>query len=95
MERAKLSLTKRTTSLWSYVNQPEVLHTILNPLYEPNNSVIWPSVAPMSFNLWSNVYLRWVINQKPEQERWKAVTTLKEREKELRLFAGRLRRRLL
>lgn len=39
--------------------------------------------------------MRWVINQKPEQERWKAVTTLKEREKELRLFAGRLRRRLL
>uniref|UniRef100_A0A023F198 Putative phosphatidylinositol 3-phosphate 3-phosphatase myotubularin mtm1 n=3 Tax=Triatoma infestans TaxID=30076 RepID=A0A023F198_TRIIF len=95
MERAKLSLTLHTTSLWSYVNQPEILHTILNPLYEPNNSVIWPSVAPMSFNLWSNVYLRWVINQNAENESWKAITALKEREKELRLVAGRLRRRLL
>uniref|UniRef100_A0A224XDV7 Putative phosphatidylinositol 3-phosphate 3-phosphatase myotubularin mtm1 n=1 Tax=Panstrongylus lignarius TaxID=156445 RepID=A0A224XDV7_9HEMI len=95
MERAKLSLTLHTTSLWSYVNQPEILHTILNPLYEPNNSVIWPSVAPMSFNLWSSIYLRWVINQNAEKENLTAVTALKEREKELRLVAGRLRRRLL
>ncbi|KAK9504100.1 hypothetical protein O3M35_010517 [Rhynocoris fuscipes] len=95
MERAKLSLSARTTSLWSYINQPEVLHTILNPLYEPNNSVIWPSVAPMSFNLWSNVYLRWVINQTPEKESWLAISSLKEREKELRLKAARLRRQLV
>lgn len=39
---------ERTVSLWSYVNRPEVLPKYLNPVYEPNQRVIWPSVAPMS-----------------------------------------------
>lgn len=57
-ERVDLKLHKRTTSLWSYLNRPDVLKSLLNPIYDPNQSVIWPSVAPISLTLWSG---KWVI----------------------------------
>lgn len=47
-ERHQMQLSMKTVSLWSHLNRPEVLRSFLNPLYEPNNRVIWPSVAPMS-----------------------------------------------
>lgn len=52
-ERHDLRLKGRTTSLWSYLNRPNVLQTLLNPIYVPNQEVIWPSVAPISLELWS------------------------------------------
>jgi myotubularin-related protein 9 len=47
-ERISMKLAERTVSLWSYLNRPDVLQSLLNPMYDPNNRVIWPSVAPMS-----------------------------------------------
>jgi len=47
-ERQQMQLSLKTVSLWSHLNRPEMLRSFLNPLYEPNNRVIWPSVAPMS-----------------------------------------------
>lgn len=47
-DKKRLGVTERTTSLWSYVNRPDILHQFINPMYEPNQRVIWPSVAPMS-----------------------------------------------
>lgn len=32
----------------TYVNRPKILETYINPLYQPNPTVIWPSVAPQS-----------------------------------------------
>lgn len=55
-ERLQLKLPERTYSLWSHVNQPEILENLLNPLYEPNAGVIWPSVAPVSIQLWKELY---------------------------------------
>lgn len=55
-ERVDLKLHKRTTSLWSYLNRPDVLKSLLNPIYDPNQSVIWPSVAPISLTLWSGEF---------------------------------------
>lgn len=46
-----MELSTKTVSLWSHLNRPEILRSFLNPLYEPNNRVIWPSVAPMSLVL--------------------------------------------
>ncbi|ALC43531.1 CG5026 [Drosophila busckii] len=60
-ERHELQVHTRTTSLWSYLNRPDVLQTLLNPLYEPNANVIWPSVAPIRLELWSELYLRWAL----------------------------------
>lgn len=39
-------------SLWSWVNRPGELSKFTNPLFEANNLVIWPSVAPQSLQLW-------------------------------------------
>ena len=50
--RAKLALPEKTVSLWSWVNCPQELERLSNPLYEPNSLVIWPSVAPQSLQLW-------------------------------------------
>ena len=47
-QRKDLGFASKTVSLWSYVNRPQVLQDYLNPTYEPNNNVIWPSVAPQS-----------------------------------------------
>ena len=43
-----LDFTICKVSLWSYINQPDVLPNYLNCLYDPNAKVIWPSVAPIS-----------------------------------------------
>lgn len=47
-ERVSLQLAQNTASLWSFLNRPDILQSYLNPMYDPNNRVIWPSVAPMS-----------------------------------------------
>lgn len=44
-DRTKLGVQQKTTSLWSYLNRPEILTTLLNPMYDPNNKVIWPTVS--------------------------------------------------
>lgn len=93
-ERVKMQLAKRTASLWSYLNRPEVLQAYLNPVYEPCNKVIWPSVAPVSLNLWHDLFLRWVVDQTEQKVAWKAIAVLKEKDKELRIKAARLRRQL-
>lgn len=52
-ERKQFQIHSRTVSLWSHLNRPDILENLLNPLYQPNPTVIWPSVAPISFELWS------------------------------------------
>lgn len=47
-EKALFEVKERTVSLWSYVNNPEILRTFVNALYEPNAAVLWPCVAPQS-----------------------------------------------
>ena len=47
-ERKLLRVQDHTVSLWSYVNRPEILSNYLNCLYDPNQIVIWPSIAPVS-----------------------------------------------
>lgn len=51
-ERYEINLFKQTTSLWSNLNTPGAMQTIISSLYEPNQGIIWPSVAPMSLVLW-------------------------------------------
>lgn len=52
-ERNDLEIPIKTVSLWSYINRPVILQEYLNPTYEPNSNVIWPSVAPQSIvSIW-------------------------------------------
>ncbi|CAG0895172.1 unnamed protein product, partial [Darwinula stevensoni] len=93
-ELVELRVKERTMSIWSHVNRPQVLEGFLNPLYDPNCAVLWPSVAPMSLTLWQGLYLRWVVDMSPEMEKWKGIGKLKERQMELRSLANRLRSQL-
>lgn len=93
-ERRELRLASKTISIWSYINRPERLTNLLNSLYEPNNRVIWPSVAPMSLGLWASLYLRWVCDQSHQEAAWKTITEIKEVDKELRTKVAKLRRQL-
>jgi myotubularin-related protein 9 len=45
-------------------------------------------------SLWSELFLRWVVDQTPQKKAWEAITSLREKDKELRLKAMRLRRQL-
>ncbi|MGH0140393.1 UNVERIFIED_CONTAM: hypothetical protein FKN15_005154 [Acipenser sinensis] len=51
-ERGKLKLPQKTVSLWSWMNRPQDTERFLNPLFEANSLVIWPSVSPQSLLLW-------------------------------------------
>ena len=46
--RFDLNITRQTISLWSYLNMPENIDQFVNPTYERNDAVLWPSVAPQS-----------------------------------------------
>lgn len=93
-EREKVKLTKKTTSLWSYLNRPDILTSLLNPMYEPNKTAIWPSVAPVSIVLWSGLYLRWVINQSDKKSLMK-IQNIIDYDKNLKSKALKLRKELL
>jgi len=87
---------EQTVSLWSFLNQVEILSQHLNCLYLPHPTVIWPSVAPMSLGLWSGYFLRWV--QAPVmtagcQER-RRMGEIVERNKAAQGVATKLRREL-
>lgn len=92
-ERAAGKVQRNTTSLWSYINRPEILTTLLNPMYDPNNKVIWPTVAPISLVLWKQLYLRFVLDLK-QSETLSQISELTTKEKELRTKAIRLRKQL-
>ncbi|XP_058060249.1 myotubularin-related protein 9 [Anopheles bellator] len=93
-DRLQLKVFSRTTSLWSHLNRPEVVKSLLNPLYEPNPAVIWPSVAPISIILWSELYSRWSIDQSQVKITFGRIQALVGREKDLRSRAVKLRRQL-
>ncbi|KAG7304329.1 hypothetical protein JYU34_011268 [Plutella xylostella] len=92
-ERESLSVYSASTSLWSWLNQPAELQQYLNPLYEPSPHVIWPSVAPMTYVIWEELYLRWLVEQHTEEieEQYRRI---RSKEQELRGQALQLRREL-
>lgn len=95
-ERMELMAFNKTTSLWSHLNRPDVMTSLLNPAYEPNQSIIWPSVAPLSLVLWSDLYLRFVVENTQTQTKkiTQHIQTMISTEKELRSRVVRLRKQL-
>lgn len=92
-ERQSRGVYTQTTSVWSWLNQPGELPKYINPLYDPTPSVIWPSVAPMSYVIWEELYLRWMIEQNTE-DREEQYKVIRSREQKLRSQAQQLRREL-
>lgn len=93
-ERKECKLSNRTVSLWTYLARPEVLQQYLNPMYDPNPRVIWPSVAPQSLILWCGLYQRSIIDPTKQKEMWQEVSKIREYDKELRSKVTKLRRQL-
>lgn len=88
-ERHRLRLPERTCSLWSYINQPEILEKWLNPLYEPNAGVIWPSIAPVSIQLWKELYLAFT-SAAPWAGMLQSAKEIKQSHTNVRKIAGQL-----
>ncbi|XP_050008115.1 myotubularin-related protein 9 [Alexandromys fortis] len=93
-ERCKLKLQQKTMSLWSWVNRPSELSKFTNPLFEANNLVIWPSVAPQSLHLWEGIFLRWSRSSKYLDEAYEEMVNIIEYNKELQAKVNILRRQL-
>ena len=93
-ERMELMAFTKTTSLWSHLNRPDVMTSLLNPAYEPNQSIIWPSVAPLSLVLWSDLYLRFVVENTQSKRISQQISLMVSTEKELRSRVVRLRKQL-
>ncbi|XP_053601484.1 myotubularin-related protein 9 isoform X1 [Plodia interpunctella] len=92
-ERESRGVYSQTTSTWSWLNQPRELPAHISPLYDPTPGVIWPSVAPMSYVIWEELYLRWLVEQNTEQ-REEQYKVIRSREQQLRSQAQQLRREL-
>uniref|UniRef100_H3ASG8 Myotubularin-related protein 9 n=1 Tax=Latimeria chalumnae TaxID=7897 RepID=H3ASG8_LATCH len=93
-KKRKLKLQQKTVSLWSWVNRPLELEKFVNPLYEANSLVIWPSVAPQSLQLWEGVFLRWNRTSKYLDEAYEEMIHIIEYNKEMQAKVNALRRQL-
>ena len=93
--REKLQINKKTTSLWSYINMPEVLNNYLNPLYEPKLTKFWPSVAPVSITLWSNLYFRDRIDDDYTNEIVNKIKSVIDHDNQLRLTVKKMQKQLI
>lgn len=94
-ERIDFAFHSKTVSLWSYVNKPDIMPKFLNPVYDPNNQAIWPSVAPQSLELWDRVFLRWSVDLTFVEKSQKGLTLMRSQQRELRNEVDRLKRRLI
>ncbi|XP_026481197.1 myotubularin-related protein 9-like [Ctenocephalides felis] len=94
-ERQFFKLFTRTTSLWSYLNRPDIIVKYLNPVYEPNSHIIWPSVAPVSIVLWRELFLRWVVDQKHQKFAGEIIKNIVAEDKEIRSLTVKLRKSAL
>ncbi|VDL69652.1 unnamed protein product [Nippostrongylus brasiliensis] len=92
MMKAELRVKSSTVSLWSYVNNPEILRTFVNTMYEPRESVLWPSVAPQSIHVWERLFFRWQSDWAEQDILKKCASQWRIKERDLISRALSLRR---
>lgn len=76
----------------TYFNSPENLKQFQNPLYEPNENVIWPSLYSQSISVWTSLFLRHQRNDKPQKEVSAELEKMVEANKQAREKVDRLRK---
>ncbi|XP_069751173.1 myotubularin-related protein 9-like isoform X2 [Narcine bancroftii] len=72
-ERLMLNVKRQTISIWSKINSPSEREQYVNPVYERNDLVIWPSVAPQSLQLWQGLFLRWIQSAEHQTEAYAQI----------------------
>ncbi|XP_045919585.1 myotubularin-related protein 9 isoform X2 [Micropterus dolomieu] len=58
-ERCAIGVMEKTHCLFQALLRPRERNYYSNPLYEPTELAIWPSVHPQSLQLWRGFFLRW------------------------------------
>ncbi|KAM9433516.1 myotubularin-related protein 9 isoform 2-T2 [Salvelinus alpinus] len=58
-ERCAAGVKERTHCLFQFLLKPSERERYSNPLYEPTELAIWPSIQPQSLQLWRGLFLRW------------------------------------
>lgn len=91
-DRMTHRVREKTVSLWMYLNNPDILKPMLNPVYELNEAVLRPSAAAQSLTVWSGIFLRGRIDPKIDEQVWDEVRNIQSRNKELKTKAVELRR---
>lgn len=56
LERFTSRVRSKTTSLWAHLLSEDGFTDYVNPVYRQNKETIWPSVAPQSLVLWSELF---------------------------------------
>jgi len=59
--REEFKIPIETTSIWSYINQNDILSQFINRLYDPvgkdtGSYVCWPPVLPQHIEIWQELY---------------------------------------
>uniref|UniRef100_A0A8C1VQ81 Zgc:154055 n=1 Tax=Cyprinus carpio TaxID=7962 RepID=A0A8C1VQ81_CYPCA len=78
-ERCAAGVKENTHCLFQSLLRPDIEEQYLNPLYEPTDLAIWPSVHPQSLQLWTGLFLRWTeYAQNMEEAREEVWSIVKE-----------------
>ena len=96
-ELEKEQVKQRTMSLWSHLLRPDMVESVLNPLYEPTKGeAIWPSVQPVTLDIWRGLYMANVDPQSSQVEnnKMQKYSEISSEHKELMAVAIRLKRQL-
>ncbi|KAM4796311.1 myotubularin-related protein 9-like [Rhinophrynus dorsalis] len=75
-ERCLYEVQDRTHSLWCFLNETRQQQQLLNPVYEENPLVIWPSVEPQSVQLWEGFFLRYLLPTEHSEMAWQRLVEL-------------------
>ncbi|XP_072313561.1 myotubularin-related protein 9 isoform X2 [Eucyclogobius newberryi] len=67
-ERYVLGVKEKTFCLFRALLRPMDREVYSNPLYEPTDLAIWPSVHPQSLQLWRGFFLRWTPHSRHLEE---------------------------
>ncbi|XP_016384679.1 myotubularin-related protein 9-like isoform X1 [Sinocyclocheilus rhinocerous] len=82
-ERCAAGVKENTHCLFQSLLKPDIEEQYLNPLYEPTDLAIWPSVHPQSLQLWTGMFLRWTEYaqnmEEAREEVWSIVKEHRER----------------
>ncbi|XP_066538376.1 myotubularin-related protein 9 isoform X2 [Hoplias malabaricus] len=82
-ERCALGVKENTHCLFQFLLRCKEREQYINPLYEPTELAIWPSVQPQSLQLWTGLFLRWTeyaeTMNKAREEIWTIVKEHTER----------------
>lgn len=93
-ESYEMRVPFKTTSLWSYINRPQELNKYINPVYDPNNQAIWPSVAPQSLELWDSYFLKNSIDTSLRYKAKQMLYHIRSQQKEYRAEIARKKKLL-